>query len=371
MNTINIPVTSKPEIPPGVCFIDLGNNKYQFYDELYPIIDLTYNLRMKLDHCRYLIHKYKCKIHDYFSDKDKIVIENIIRCTDIDNVTKTFFTRVLEENLIQFGDCSGTRINSFLNINNFDIFDDRVLYPYATKWMDLKQKPASCKNLDNCLNKIVDDFATINEKIITLTDSQLYFATTDTFNDRFDTQLHVCDAQKLSLADNDSNNLDSVNSLIDMYNNLPQICSMSLHDPISTESTHMWGLYGDNGHGIAVQYQLVSLSVQVLKCLNGISNPCWIDIVKYDNNFNPADEIKSCLQYFKETNKPEQLKHLNRMLKKLPFIKNKQWEHEKELRFLTLNIPDQQSFFGISLKESSEKLKSIKSPIKIPAVKPI
>jgi hypothetical protein len=334
--------TTIPEVHEGSLFLlDQTGKNYTMYEDVHSIMDLTHNLKMKLEYYKNLIHRKKCNLHNIFSDKDKNIIQNIIENISVPQQTKQFLDGVLKTNKIEYKNQACTYITNCLHTVEFNIFDNRELYEYVTKWMSLtKNSP------------------TINEKIITLTSDEIYLATSNTFNDQFDTQLHLCDAVKLEFADHNPGNLDAVNLWINMYNHMPQICSMSLHNPISTKSTHMWGLYGNNGHGIAVQYKLTDLIAEVASFFRDWGCPFWIDVVKYENNFNPADEIKSCLKYFKEEDVNARIKHLDMMLKKMPFKKTSQWEHEKELRCVTTNLPKIQCN-NISFEESCQMIKKI------------
>jgi hypothetical protein len=122
-----------------------------------------------------------------------------------------------------------------------------VLPPKLTKWMVLDTP----------------------EKLATLKASKLYAGYSSRFNDVFDSQLRFSENDKANLLEQTIKlvkKLPSMNSdpraesqlfierLIEYIHGM-NIASFSGLNPLDSQSNHMWGLYGNCGHGIALEYK--------------------------------------------------------------------------------------------------------------------
>jgi hypothetical protein len=183
----------------------------------------------------------------------------------------------------------------------------------------------------------------------------------------------------LYVSDNEENNVKMVKDLklIAIDKNII-VSSFSLNLPDSTTSNHMWGIYGDNGGGIALTYSIDAL-------FKFWSAYFWGELktwefffkkVDYDENYCPLLEFKKCCDGYLKSSKKEALtEFLNRFI----FTKTKNWENENELRFAGLLIEHKkelkslnESDYQQTPKEWDEVLDSIKDQVQLrDFVKPI
>lgn len=210
-----------------------------------------------------------------------------------------------------------------------------------------------------------------NEYLPNIISGELYFSKSADFNDILDVKI------QLDEKDIDNLELDSPLSeykrrwnypneikgnrpltwkdLIYEYNNSSGILCLSELDPCSTQSHHMWGLYGGRGKGFVAAYNLIDIIEKLnsevdmddsntITLQNGFN--CITEFVieaqsvKYESNWDPISNMKKC--YFPNhggKNKQYALYYMT---------KDCVWENEKELRIVA---SPQYSSLGCSMTE--------------------
>jgi hypothetical protein len=218
-------------------------------------------------------------------------------------------------------------------------YEDMNNYKLFTKWIQ-------------CNVEDIDIMSGENIKIELIKSKLLYAGFPEKFNDCFDTQLRLSKINIDKLADdifitfnyshnplyNGSHyNKKVLSHEIEMHSlqmSCLNISCFSSLNPMKFESHKMWGIYGKNGAGFAIQYNVHEIS-QIM-CSN--QNSEMIDVCYTDNlqQLNALEIIKAifCYAYNKETSKATET------IKTFLTTKHKVWENEKEWRFINVNNYD-------------------------------
>jgi hypothetical protein len=202
-------------------------------------------------------------------------------------------------------------------------------------------------------------------KLETVKDNKLYAGFSSDFNDVFDAQIRMTNnyVQKLhdhlltnprvrNITSQLKKDVDLSDYFIDdMLKMILRLSSTNLtcfssNDALLFESSHMWGLYGNSGAGIALQYSIDAIINKVSQC--SIYESADIFKVNYKNNF--SQEILNLYKDAFILLIPEptasfqpSAEHINKIVEySINFFctKDIQWQHENEYR---LAIPNQYS----------------------------
>jgi len=133
-------------------------------------------------------------------------------------------------------------------------------------------KPLPTRCLDDLLKdgkEYLSKWSVLDDaRVNTINQGKLYAGFSPGFNDVFDTQVRISDDAMENLIcklyDYKCNNLDFYQlkqCLLHVINNFHHIhiACFSERDPINVESNRMWGGYGGNGLGVALQYHILDL----------------------------------------------------------------------------------------------------------------
>ena len=164
------------------------------------------------------------------------------------------------------------------------------------------------------------------------------------FNDRFDSQIHVTDDFYNSLCNEinitpDENNLYRLKLELNLMLSKLRIACFSKIDPISSNSTNMWGLYGNTGTGIAISYNYADLLKCFYEYYSQNNNDKSFDDIKYEEGYNPSKVITNLVKHaFNHNNSKigigDSDNYIRNYLKTFIYTKSKAWEHEEEIRFV-------------------------------------
>lgn len=203
-------------------------------------------------------------------------------------------------------------------------------------------------------------------KLSTILNNQLYAGYSSGFNDAFDSQVRLSDDKKRSLSIDMKEKIDKkeygyimvsnvtdissytniINEHLELFHGINIACFSEL-DPLSVTSNYMWGHYGGSGLGVALCYNIDDLITYIGQ--DDFQNDgCGFCGVTY-NAIGHAQNYHIIKQFFEETilalleNKP--LPDMNMHIIIFLTSKTRDWENEKEWRFISLkNYPNNQSF---------------------------
>lgn len=186
-------------------------------------------------------------------------------------------------------------------------------------------------------------------KLNTIKQNQLYAGYSRDFNDAFDSQIRLTDdefhgfvsrvgkndpdVQILETISNGIHSADTyyypeVSFLIAQLQAFNIACFSEL-DPCACASNHMWGLYGNCGKGVAIQYDFGELKHWIQ---NSEYRSASIYKIKYET-LNKFDLLHQIFDHF--------IKYelSNSIISQIQFLisKTEEWQYEKEWRFIYMN----------------------------------
>lgn len=202
----------------------------------------------------------------------------------------------------------------------------------------------------------------IPSKLETIKNNQLYAGYSSGFNDVFDAQIRISDSniqrlhqellktqrvmpvvsQLMSVVDSSTYFIEEMRKMILRLSSANLTC-FSSNDALSFESSNMWGLYGNSGAGIALQYSIDEIIDKIDKC----PSYKYADIFQVNYRSNYAQEMADLFLKAFERMIPESLGDKPReddtteiVNYSIDFIttKDTQWQHEKEYRLVIPNI---------------------------------
>ncbi len=178
------------------------------------------------------------------------------------------------------------------------------------------------------------------EKIETICEGNIYMSSPLDFNDRFDSQIHVTDnfyetlCSELKANPNEDNKFQ-LKLVLNLLIAKLRICCFSKKNPISSNSTNMWGLYGGGGSGIVISYSYADLLLCFQQYYHTEEQNKSFNEVDYLKDYNPSETIKEVVI---NTLNQESTTNFNPRIKtpiaKFIYTKSHTWEHEDELRFI-------------------------------------
>lgn len=194
--------------------------------------------------------------------------------------------------------------------------------------------------------KFLNRFINIDEecKFLTLQQAKMWASFPKMFNDIFDTQIRLNSEQLCKLACilqiiYPSHQIDYIKQLINLHIeqfHATHICSFTECDPADVTSAHMWGLYANNGTGIAIQYDINAV-IEFEKSIE-YRYHCNFLKVAYDHNSDPLLRLNmfNRLKYMLEQILTANCNlHIDAVLTMLT-TKSIQWKYEQEWRFISL-----------------------------------
>ena len=210
-----------------------------------------------------------------------------------------------------------------------DLKNDGV--EYLTKWMTLD---SVCK-------------------LKTIKDGKLFASFPANFNDSFDSQFRISEEDKRQLACCIAYNL-GIPKFATGWNFLDILTEIELHiekthstniacfsslDPIALESNHMWGLYANNGSGIALQYTIDDLLYFEINNQDFVENGAFYDVIYSDNpkQINGLNCFWTILYLALVKKNP---KMSSDAILTFHFVKSKEWQFEKEWRFMSMRTQE-------------------------------
>lgn len=311
-------------IPTGFPLVTIGdNNYYEPMEQLKTVFNLRHSVFDKLEAIPKLTKAMHSDIKDIFSAEDILILEEIYEDSRLSEEIKSFLKKIVEENIVHQNNAPFKKVSTILQLSDLKNKYTQKTYTTFTKWISLA------------------NFGT--QKIDTIIKDKIYMPFPCEFNDRFDCQLHLHENEILSLGNNLGQNTPLVKYLHAMTKYSFNVSSFSLNNPLSTNSNHMWGLYGDNGAGIALTYDLDHLIAQVFSN-NFTTQPdnfLFFKPVNYVENYNPIQSFKFCLdEYYGKNNKQA----LSDFFENFVISKTPQWQFEQELRFYKLSLAAYEGF---------------------------
>ncbi len=215
-----------------------------------------------------------------------------------------------------------------------DLKNDGV--EYLTKWMTLD---SVCK-------------------LKTIKNQKLFASFPANFNDSFDSQFRISEEDKRNLAIDikcsaDRHEFgyvrvgtnwtsDSMCAEIDLHiekTHSTNIACFSTLDPIALESNHMWGLYANNGSGIALQYTIDDLISFAKNNQEFIDSCKFYDVIYSDNpkQINGLNCFWTILYLALVKKNP---KMSSDAILTFQSMKSKEWQFEKEWRFMSVRTQE-------------------------------
>lgn len=310
-------------IPAGFPLVIIGNNNYyEPMEQLKTVFNLRHSVFDKLKAIPQLTNATHSDIKDIFSAEDILILEEIYEDSRLNKEIKSFLKKIIEENIVYQNDAPFKKVSTILQLSDLKNKYTQKTYTTFTKWISLA-------NLGT-------------QKVDTIIKDKIYMPFPCEFNDRFDCQLHLHEDEMLTLGDNNKQHVPLVKYLHAMTKYSFNVCSFSLNNPFSTNSNHMWGLYGENGAGIALTYELDHLIAQVFNNFSNKFNEfLFFKPVNYIENYNPIQSFKFCLdEYYGKNN---QLALLN-FFESFVISKTPQWQFEQELRFYKFSLAAYEGF---------------------------
>jgi hypothetical protein len=234
----------------------------------------------------------------------------------------------------------------------------------VNKMTEIKQLPPH-KSLNNLVGKdthyltkwiIIDK----PEKLESIRKSQLYAGYSEGFNDVFDSQIKINEAEKRKISkfvakqdiqlnvledlysarnndfDRDNYYLEELSILIEQTHGTNIACFSELN-PLLFESNHMWGLYGNCGYGVALRYKTGRLKQWI--ATNKYYNSSFYDIV-YSNleiRNNKLEWLKYILEIMVLDQSDKKIERTVNSRMAMLTYKSQEWQFEKEWRFLNLS----------------------------------
>ena len=290
---------------------------------------------------------------------------NLLLDNRINNESKEFISKIINENLILHNDAPKRKIDHILSFADLKNMYPQKTYKTFSKWF----------SLSNEVNLNGIRFNTL--KVNTILNGEIYLAQPTEFNDIFDCQLHLNDLEILKFADDVVNNIPMARQVEILAKYSANICSFSLNTPTETNSNHMWGYYGSCGSGFVITYDLDHLIKLAVDNFNPATqdNFLFFEPTIYKDIYNPGIIFKKCLdEYFGKNNKIA----LTNFFKEFTNTKTKQWEYEKELRVHRLsldnfkNLSDNINWDTVErCKQSEDTLKQTTSGRSMKFIQPI
>lgn len=309
--------------------------------------DLQFSLKDKLLQARQIVFKHKKTLIGFFSKGDILILKQILKGSS-QAQEKTFLKEIIHKNKIYYHNNPGKNIKILCE----DVILkqlDRANQKFISTWMTF------------------DSDASKNNSILeNIKSNTLYTSFSDKFNDIFDAQLRCSEnliselAEKyvtLNVHGDDHNNNkahDIKCKFIKFYQNFfnsSTIKCFSKVDPLDFSSHHMWGLYGGQGKGFALQYDLASLSELFIKNTN-LQNTVFLKDTKVKNSFHPYDYCKilpvnyesyTPFKFFEEyleiirqrvNNVPLDASKIQELINSFFTTKNLEWKFEQEVRMI-------------------------------------
>lgn len=335
-------------IPDASLFIlDKASNTYSVLDAilLYRLMDLKYTLKDKLQIAHRLIGNEQVNIKGLLSNRDHQLLKVLLpSIQDQEDQEIRIFIELFEKtNLLENQNETLSNLTILINSEQLKKIDTSKKYDKFYKWISFSGAGKA--------------------KIQTLKAGKIYMANPIEFNDKFDCQLHLHDDFMLQIVNGDSRLLDKVRFFQTLATEFILATSFSLLNPLNTDSLHMWGLYGENGRGIALSYDLNDLILLMIKNIYGqqSKNILLFDTVNYETNYNPGNDFKIlCEDYPIQGNG---IKSLENFWSRFLTTKSKTWKNEQELRFFKYSLPTElfdELRKRISRYSDSEVLKELK-----------
>lgn len=317
-----------------------GKNYCEPHPQLKTVFNLRHSVFNKLEAIPKITHATRYNIKDLFSDEDIGILKAIYEDTRITSETKRFIKLIIDNNLVLHQNAPLSKSNEILSYPDLKIKYTQRTYTTFTKWVDLSGiapdgKPMSTKRINTIIN------------------NNIYMPFPSSFNDRFDTQLHLNDQDLLKLGKNNPENLFLVKYLYLLTKYLLVVTSFSLNIPDSTSSNHMWGLYGSNGAGVVLTY---SLDYIIGVVYNSIQNPdefLLFSKVNYDDSHCPLTIFENCVDAYYIQKDPNALL---KFFETFVLTKTSHWQYEKEFRFYRYSLGAYQHFvsqYGLNVTEKT------------------
>lgn len=292
--------------------------------------------------CKYINKNKHLTYINALSESDKHIIQNVIN----DNNTrhKKYWHYLLNKDVVTYYDGCFTKLSE-----DKDIIQkyDRPTTQYACKWL----------NLDN----------NTDSKINTLISNKLYLASPmiEKLNDDFDCQYRFGEDDIYHIAQETKMPKLDVSQYITLLNALPKVTSLSMHDPLITDSSFMWAHYGNNRKGIAVRYDLKEIIYYICRLIFEENEIISLkDKCRYKLNILDVLYRESYIQQYKQNLITLLKNHLqisheqfaDFLLAENGFLRTKTqlWGREKELRIVgvdneILNNKKIQQYFGTKI----------------------
>lgn len=319
-------------IPDGFPLMSfVGVDYFAPMEQFKTIINLRHSLFDKLIAIPKLTHTLRANIKDLFSGEDISILNNLLLDNRINNESKAFISKIINENLVLHNDAPKRKIDHILSFADLKNMYPQKTYKTFSKWF----------SLSNEVNLNGIRFNTL--KVNTILNGEIYLAQPTEFNDIFDCQLHLNDLEILKFADDDVSNIPMARQVEILAKYSANICSFSLNTPTETNSNHMWGYYGSCGSGFVITYDLDHLIKLAVDNFNSATQDksakqdkfLFFEPTIYKDIYNPGIIFKKCLdEYFGKKNKTA----LPNFFKEFTNTKTKQWEYEKEFRIHNLSL---------------------------------
>lgn len=307
-------ITVNDNIPNGFPLVQYENRDYyEPMEQLKAIFNLRHSVFDKIKAAPKLTHAMRSDIKDIFSKEDISILECIHNDNRLSTETKSFIKFIIKKNIVRYTDSPLKKASEILNLTNLKEQYPQEKYSTFTKWFS------------------ISSFG--QEKIDTIINDKIYMPFPLEFNDRFDSQLHLNEQEMLLLGNSNKVNVPFVKYLDLLTKYIINVSSFSLNEPLSTNSNHMWGLYGDNGKGFSLTYELDHLIAQVLSNNSpdkSIHEFLFFKPVNYIEKYSPNKDFKVCLDHYYGKNQKDALINF---FEKFAISKTPQWQFEKELRF--------------------------------------
>lgn len=330
-------ITVNDNIPNGFPLVQYENRDYyEPMEQLKAIFNLRHSVFDKIKAAPKLTHAMRSDIKDIFSKEDISILECIHNDNRLSTETKNFIKFIIKNNIVRYTDAPLKKTIEILNLTNLKDQYPQEKYSTFTKWFN------------------ISSFG--QEKIDTIINDKIYMPFPREFNDRFDSQLHLNEQEMLLLGNSNKVNVPFVKYLDLLTKYIINVSSFSLNEPLSTNSNHMWGLYGDNGKGFSLTYELDHLIAQVLSNNSpdkSIHEFLFFKPVNYIKKYSPNKDFKVCLDNYYGNNQKEALINF---FEKFAISKTPQWQFEKELRFYRYSFEVYKEFACKHNTQISEKL---------------
>jgi hypothetical protein len=315
-------------IPTSFPLVAIGDNNYcEPMEQLKTVFNLRHSVFDKLEAIPKLTKAMRSDIKDIFSSEDISILTKFCAESQFSTTTELFLKKIIKDNFVYYKDAPFEKVNEILQRPDLKNRNTQKTYTTFTKWISLA-------NLGT-------------QKVDTIINDKIYMPFPCDFNDRFDCQLHLHDNEMLTLGDNNEQNVPLVRYLHAMTKYSFNVSSFSLNNPLSTNSNHMWGLYGDNGSGFALTFELDHLIAQVFNNLrNNNSNEfLFFKPVNYIENYNPIQKFKFCLDEYRYRGK-NNIQALSNFFESFAISKTPQWQFEQELRFYKFSSAAYEGFIS-------------------------